>query len=722
LTIRSGGHPRAANPAAAGAADTFSPELEGLRGLAILVVVIFHAHLFGVGGGFVGVDVFFVLSGFLITGLLVREAERDGRISLERFYARRAKRILPAALTVLAVTVVLAVPLMPSIDLPRVAGDAAAAALSVGNIVFAFNATDYFSADQLPSPVLHYWSLGVEEQFYLLWPGALVLCLRFLRGGPRRSALLVLLGVFVTSLIASIVVTDQDQPLAFFLLPTRAWQLALGGLLAVSASSLVRLPAGIRRVSGWAGLAAVVVAAFVVDPASAYPGAIALLPCLGAAAIILASLAPGEAPSPLRWRPIRFLGLISFSLYLVHWPVFIFAAANNDAGGDLPTLEAIGLVGLSVVLGWLSYRFIEAPFHRGRRISALRPRQILAPAGVAIAVVCAVAIGVSVSASLALDAATTGAAIASDAPTGPTATLQPSGPPATSGSPTPSPSSVTATAAPVVLAATGPLPRDVTPSLGRARDDWEQLHTDGCTLDNLQTKIVNCVYGDPKSSTTVVLVGDSHASQWFPALQVLAEEHDWRLIAITKFSCRFMDLPMYSLILHRYYSECETWKPEVLQRLQQLKPDLVIVSAAHDLTPINPADSDPVRQGKAMARYLTQIPGKIAVIVDTPISAHDMPVCLSRHLDDVSKCSTPRATGAPADYATLEQTATAASGATLVDMTDAFCNAQVCPAIINDMIVFRDTQHMTATFAASLADLLFSRLPALGPATPTATP
>jgi hypothetical protein len=569
--------------------------------------------------------------------------------------------------------------------------------------------------------VLHYWSLGVEEQFYLLWPGALVLCLRFLRGGPRRSALFVLLGVFVASLAASIVVTDQDQPLAFFLLPTRAWQLALGGLLAVSAPALLRLPPGIRRISGWAGLVAVVVAAFVVDPAAAYPGSIALLPCLGAAAIILASLAPGGAPSLLRWRPLRFLGLISFSLYLVHWPVFIFAAANNDAGGDLPTLEAIGLVGLSVVLGWLSYRFIEAPIHRGRRIGALSPRRILAPAGAAIAVVCALSIWVSVSATLALDTDTTGAVVASDGPTAPTATLQPGATP-TSGNPTPSASSAAASAAPpVVLAATGPLPKDVSPSLGRARDDWEQLHDDGCTLDNLQTKIVSCVYGDPKSSTTVVLVGDSHASQWFPALQVLAAAHDWKLIAITKFSCRFMDLPMYSLILHRYYSECETWKPEVIARLQQLKPDLVIVSAAHDLTPIHPADSDPVRQGMAMARYLTQIPGKIAVIVDTPISAHDMPVCLSRHLDDVSRCSTPRATGAPPDYATLEQTATEASGATLVDMTDAFCNAQLCPAIINNMIVYRDTQHMTATFAASLADLLFGRLPALDPA-PTATP
>src|SRR5512140_439474 len=210
----------------------FRPDLEGLRGVAILLVLLFHAGVPGFDGGFVGVDVFFVLSGFLITGLLIRERERSGRIHLAAFYTRRARRILPAAAVVLVLTTAAAWFFMAPLDMPRVADDAVASALSIGNIRFAINATDYFGTDLVPSPILHYWSLGVEEQFYLVWPALLILATRF--GRPRTAATATLAIVTVVSFVAAFLLTDAAQAWAFYSLPTRAWQLALGGLLAAA--------------------------------------------------------------------------------------------------------------------------------------------------------------------------------------------------------------------------------------------------------------------------------------------------------------------------------------------------------------------------------------------------------------------------------------------------------------------------------------------------------
>jgi peptidoglycan/LPS O-acetylase OafA/YrhL len=722
----------------------WSPDLEGLRGVAILLVLLFHAQLIGVTGGYIGVDVFFVLSGFLITGLLLREADASRTINLAAFYARRVRRILPAAFVVLGVTLAAAALIVSPLDLPDVAGDAAAAAASVGNIRFAIAATDYFSADRLPSPLLHYWSLGVEEQFYLLWPGLLIVGMRLTRLAPSRAVVLLLVPVVAVSFVASYLVTAVSQPLAFYLLPTRAWQLALGGLLAALAPTIARAPRHVLKLGGWTGLLAVVGAAFVFSPTTEYPGLAALVPSLGSAAIIVSAAVAEAGPMPLRWRPLRFLGMISFSLYLVHWPVFILARNVSDTGADLGPGESVALVALSIALAWLCYRFVELPFHRARWTVSLPPRRVLAPAAVAMALLVSISGWTSVQATQALDtlgispaAATTPAsggddadAIASplaasvspsvdDASPVPAGRVVPSGLP--SGAPPNAPQPSATPPEPVVATATGPLPRDVRPSVGQARNDWEQLHQDGCTLGNLDIQIVNCVFGDPNGAQTVALVGDSHAAQWFPALDALATQHHWRLVPLTKLSCRFLDLPMYSLILNREYSECDTWKGLVLQRLKALRPDLTIVVAAHGMTPIDPADGSPVVQGQAMARYLVQIPGQVAVIVDPPGSLYDVPDCLARHLDDVSRCATPRSLAASNQHNVLEQTATRLAGAALVDMTDAICNSQVCPAVIDDMIVYRDNWHLTATFVGSLTQILGARLPAID-APPAAGP
>jgi hypothetical protein len=260
-----------------------------------------------------------------------------------------------------------------------------------------------------------------------------------------------------------------------------------------------------------------------------------------------------------------------------------------------------------------------------------------------------------------------------------------------------------------------PLPADVRPSVADARNDRELLVTDGCTLGYASVKPPACVFGDSSGGRTVALVGDSHASQWFPALQLIATQQHWRLVTFTKLSCRFIDLPIFSRVLKREYTECETWQANVVEDLVGLRPDLTIVEAARGPEMVNTADVNPTRQGSAMARLLAPVGGQIAIIVDTPESRVDVPACISGHILDLRPCETPRSTALGWEHLRLERAATRALAprATLVDLNDAICPSDPCPVVLNGMIVYRDDHHMTATFAASLATALQAALPRL---------
>ena len=763
------------------AAPTFRADLEGLRGVAILLVLAFHAGLPGVGGGFVGVDVFFVLSGFLITGLLIREREERGRVDLAGFYARRARRILPAAVVVIVVTLGAAALVLSPLDLVRVAGDALASTLSVANIRFAADATDYFAPAGVPSPFLHYWSLGVEEQFYLLWPALLIAATAL--GRPRVGAAVALAAILLASFGAALWLTDVAQAWAFYSLPTRAWQLALGGLLAVGSTLIAtqgRAAGIVLGAIGWTGLAAIVASAVVIDPATAYPGISALLPCLGAAAVILGAGRRYSARVVLERLPLRFVGRISYSLYLVHWPILVLPAAGLVIGDELPLSVRIGLALAAVPVAWACYRLVELPVHRGRWF-ATRPSRTLALAGATMAVTILVGGAVMVNATRTLDAYASVVATTDGGPTmppetpgptespqpslttvagvgvgaetgasngpGPTATVAPrpsasTAPASTSSSaapsasatasattppgtpaataaataapaPTPSPTRAPPPTAPPEPVGAVPLPPNVQPPLSRARDDTELLVRNGCNLQPADVQPRDCTFGDPNAAITVALVGDSHTSQWFPAVERIATERGWRLVTYTKYDCRFMDIRIKSAFLKREYTECATWREIVIGRLQALKPNLVIVGVSRFPAVVNPSDDDPVRQGELLAQTLARVPGRIAILVDTPRFPFDVPGCLSAHTGDVRACSVPRATAFLSRHRIVERTAAKLVGASLVDLSDAVCPWDACPAVLNGMIVFRDNHHLTATFAASLADAFAATLPDL---------
>jgi hypothetical protein len=255
------------------------------------------------------------------------------------------------------------------------------------------------------------------------------------------------------------------------------------------------------------------------------------------------------------------------------------------------------------------------------------------------------------------------------------------------------------------------LPADIRPTLALARSDKERIIGDGCFMSLRGSKPPNCIYGNPDGSFTVALVGDSHAAHWFPAIEAIAKAHGWRLLTFTKASCVFVDLPIYSPILKRDYTECEAWRPLVVQRLIDARPDLTIVSSDRWLPTQVKRDADPTRQGEAMARLLNQIPGAIAILGDTPASRVDVPVCLSQNLSDITRCATSRIEAFGRQKLVRERAAARAADATVIDLSNAICPTDPCQAVVGGTIVQRDDHHLTATFAASLAGRLEAALP-----------
>jgi peptidoglycan/LPS O-acetylase OafA/YrhL len=668
-----------------------------MRGLAVVLVLLYHAGVGAMPGGYVGVDVFFVISGFLITGLLTTELARTGRISLVGFWARRARRLLPAAGLVLVASLLLTMAALPPIRWAATARDIVAAGLYGVNWRLAAGAGDYLNGDVAPSIVQHYWSLAVEEQFYLCWP---ILLLLFGRGpvarwlGARRGLLVGIGAVAALSLAWSVHLVATDPAAAFFVSTTRLWELAAGGGLALLAPRVARLPAAVGAAVGWAGLAAVLAAAAVLDAATPFPGLAALLPTLGAVALIAAGTGAGAryGPAVLLGRAApRAVGVVSYSLYLWHWPLLVAARAVL---GPLSPAVATLVVAAAAVPAVLTYRYVENPVRRAPALA--RPGRAIAVGAACTALPLAVALilvdghgdsPVPLSPAMVMPADRPGASVLADEPRG-----DPRG------------------------AATDRVAR-VFPDPLHARADLPAVYGDGCHAPQTGATVLSCRYGDPGAQFTVALVGDSHAAQWTPAMQAVTAANGWRLMTYTKSACPFLALDIARD--GRPYTDCAAWNARLRERLLGPdRPDLLLVANSvyrplvRGRTLTGPA-GDAVVVDAARRTWGGMAAAGVATVVlrDTPRAGRDIAECASAHPDRLTRCAVARAV-ALAPGRTQERAVAGLRGVRLVDLNDAICPTDPCAPVIGSVLVYRDGHHLTATYALSLAPRLRTALAA----------
>jgi peptidoglycan/LPS O-acetylase OafA/YrhL len=666
----------------------FRPDIEGLRAVAIGAVLLCHAGLGFAAGGFVGVDVFFVISGFLITRLLLGEVSRTGGVSLSRFYARRVKRLLPLSALLLAVVAAVSLLLFSPVRAGEVAGDIVSCATYTANWHFAAQSVDYFAQGVEPSPVQHLWSLAIEEQFYLVWP-ALLLALTWFQRRRGRSARPVLgvalVAILVVSFALNLRFVESEPAAAYFSTFGRAWELALGALLAVLGD--VRLRRAPALAIGWLGFGAIAFATFAFGPETPFPGTAALLPTLGAAALILAG-ASAEAQG--RWSsaallslaPFRYVGRISYSWYLWHWPALIFAVA---LWGALSPLAGVAVIAASWLPTALTHGLVEEPFRRSKRLVAFPRRALVLGAGCT-----AIALG---AALLLVD-------------------LQPT-------LKTAPRSEVEGALALKAGAAPQSHANAVRPNPLTAWNDRGESFADGCLVGITGTNSNRCLYGDREGARTLILFGDSHAMQYFPPLHEVAKKNHLRLIVLTKAECTPAEVEVKSMVADREYSQCDVWRDEELERIEMAGQSTVVVMSSdtaytpygedgEQLTGSEAADA--MEAGYlATLRRLHRFGLRTVVIGDTPRAPDEIPACVSEHLDDLTSCNFPHAPTWEKEFE--RRAAHRAPGSRLIDLTPEICPQGICRSVIGNALVYRDDNHLTATFARTLSPWIEADLP-----------
>jgi peptidoglycan/LPS O-acetylase OafA/YrhL len=604
-------------------------DIEGLRAIAVVLVVLYHCRVPGLSGGFIGVDVFFALSGFLITRLLVREFDRAAWIDLPAFYARRAKRLLPAVALTTGATLAASWALLGPLDEASFTGAALASTLYIGNLWFGLNATDYLAAPPDSNPFLHLWSLAVEEQFYLAWPVAILVLSRFAL--PHRTWWLLALCAASFVLTIALQVAGLSH-WAFFGSPARAWEFGLGGVFALGRGQMPGQCA-------WGGLALIAIPAALYGPTTPFPGLAAIAPVLGTLLVLVSpdGIVRGWLATPVLQR----LGAWSYGWYLWHWPVLVLGRTL------MPTLglaASLALSSLALVLAALSFRFVEAPIRHSHRLEGRAFRTLTAAAALTVLLV------------------------------GTTLVWQ----------------------ADVARGIATPAQR----AFAQVRREMPAIYRSGCHLDVDQSIVPPCEFGDTSASTSVVLWGDSHAAQWFPAVEAAARMRGWRLISMTKSGCPPADIggrPM-----------CRAWRRNALEAIRSRHPDLVVLANANvyldgsDDRAIKPTQEAFVDGERRTLVELAPVP--TAVVLPLPRPGFDVPKCLARAQWHPWLSQGCQFVDRP--LITVQGERLASVGlrhVTLFDLSAEICGPSRCQPVVDQLISYRDDHHLTPALSARMA-------------------
>jgi len=613
-------------------------QIQALRALAASLVVLFHARLSP--GGFIGVDIFYVISGYLITGIIIKEIGNTGKFNYGAFYLRRAKRLLPASLSILALTAVFSWLVSPPFVRADLGKDVLAASLYVSNYLFAFWQNDYQNLNATPSPVIHFWSLAVEEQFYIFWP---LLIYSLWKIGKRRAVALGVVAITICSFLFSLYLTAANPIWAFYSLPTRAWELGLGALLLFIPEKLTMKRLAIRTFLVWAGAILLMVSVFMFSERTAFPGYNALLPTLGTAILIaLIKSWPPIFNDLSKLRIVQWLGEISYPFYLWHWPLLVLPSTRFDR--PLGPSERLFFILLTALAADLTHRLIERPI-ANREFTTKR---VIRTSTLATLTCAALALGILFTAQGDIK-----------------------------------------------------LPNGKSVSIEEVMTK-PKVYLDDCHVNNGEVLSGDCTYGDKSSNKTIVLYGDSHAAQWFPALEKLANENGLRLLSLTKSACPSAEVRKVQIGAYKN-RECFEWRENSIKRMQQMKPAAIILSGfQHFDVPDNfPSRQSWWAEGQKLAyAHLVGASSKLIYISDTPHPKRNIANCLAANggakCDDTEK-SDPQISG----------------GFIKVNPTDWFCTNK-CPAVVNGIVAYRDASHISVEMSQALAGKLGNVLAGLG--------
>jgi peptidoglycan/LPS O-acetylase OafA/YrhL len=674
----------------------FRPDIQALRAVAVLAVVVNHLSADWLTGGYVGVDVFFVISGFLISSHLDREIVRTGRVRLARFYARRIRRLLPAALLVLGLCVVAAYFLLPYPRWQATAHEAAASATYWENWLLAAKSVDYSAASAAASLVQHYWSLSVEEQFYLVWPLLLLLLFK-VRG--RRAQVVGIAVVGAASLAFSVYYTRASPNEAYFVTPGRAWEFAAGALVALLASRLV-LPRAAAGLASFAGFGMIISSAVLYDHHTPFPGHLALVPTVGTALVIVAGLRPGRQwHSPVTGsRPVQFVGGVSYSLYLWHWPLILlapFVLGDVLDAGQMTTPYLLAVLAVSLVLAYLSKVLVE---DRGLSFGPLRRSTKLTFAAMVAGVVAvALAAGaLSWTYDRHVAQAERDARVVGENP---------------------------CHGAPAMIEANGcadPFGPASVVDMGPANEYYKAPEGDCTPSDRylVGTKKTTsvCDYSRGNASAPVVwLVGDSHAQQWQGPLLDLAREHGWVFKLALLGGCPFAKIEFTGYRTVASESErrtCTDWTARIAGAVAADRPAMVFTSffAREEFADDGSGRSQTEQYRDGLEPYWrtwTDAGARVFVLADPPLNREvRAPDCVVLNPDDPLACAVDREVAHPHDPLTEVARTTDVPGVTLVDMTDYFCDDRRCYAVVGGVAVYYDHDHMNLEFSRSMKPML----------------
>jgi len=690
-------------------------EVQALRAIAVSAVVLYHLWPHALPGGYTGVDIFFVISGFLITAHLVREADRTGRINLPEFWARRARRLLPASLLVLVASGVATVLVAPQSVWLQYFREIGASALYFLNWLLAGDSVDYLAAENSASPVQHYWSLSAEEQFYLVWPLLVVLAYfigaKFAKGKSHRVLAITLGAVTAASLAYSIVLTIVDPSPAYFITPTRAWEFGLGGLLALLPAQLAaggrlrhlspreaNAPGVIAAIVSWLGVAALLTTIFVFTTQTPFPGYAALLPALGTAAVIWAGTPSARfAPTAFfSFRPVQWIGDISYSLYLWHWPLIVLVPFA--IGRDLEWFEMFYLLAVSILLGWLTKILVEDTTRTAKFFTARKARYTLGLTAIAMTVII---VGTSVGSNL-LSEKFTGAIEETED----IVAAQPS----------------CLGAAAFEVGAPDPCINKLL--TGRILPDIAAGERDGvippgmtCRTPLRGTNIHACEFGVSAEAATleVAVIGDSHAEHWVPAIDSLADKRGWHVVSYLKGGCPFSSV-MRADAASRGKNSCVTWNKKIMKLLVENPVDLVITSQSSGHAFVKESgETDIEAAARGLVKTWTAVEQKtgarVVAIRDNPDMTYLSSECLAGlgadFVERASECSDPQSEVLLDD---AQVVAGEEMDVPVIDLTRYFCRDDRCFSVIGSVIVYRDRSHIGGTYSRSLAPYIGAEL------------